>query len=136
VQLCSSCTGEKGISAFLTNIIDTEGIEKDTLNYKQWVSTDRCTLEERIETLESFIESLNSKIWELTRHHYVAQAQSSHLRSLKTNLGRSEVIVIGDFAENYSFVVQDAAQGIHWENSQCTVHPFVVYYRDTTNNEL
>ena len=34
-----------------------------------------------------------------------------------------------DFAENYSFVLQDAVQGFHWNNAQATVHPFVCYYR-------
>ena len=41
----------------------------------------------------------------------------------------NEGCLVGDFAENYSFIVQDAAQGFHWENSQCTVHPFVFYWR-------
>jgi hypothetical protein len=27
-------------------------------------------------------------------------------------------------------MVQDAAQGYHWDNSQATLHPFVAYYRD------
>ena len=57
-----------------------------------------------------------------------------------------------DFAENYSFIVQDAVHGFHWENSQATLgkqpgnigkttrqhwessqatlHPFVMYYKD------
>ena len=39
------------------------------------------------------------------------------------------VLVIGDFAENYSFVLQDTAQGFHWNNSQATIHPFVIYHR-------
>ena len=34
-----------------------------------------------------------------------------------------------DFGENYSFIVQDAAQGYHRENSQCTLHPFVFYFK-------
>ena len=39
--------------------------------------------------------------------------------------------MVGDFSENYSYVVQDAAQGFHWNNSQCTIHPFVAYYRSS-----
>ena len=35
-----------------------------------------------------------------------------------------------DFAENYSFVCQDAVQGFHWDTSQVTLHPVVVYYKD------
>lgn len=37
-------------------------------------------------------------------------------------------MVVADFSENYSFVLQDAAQGFHWNNSQAIVHPFVAYY--------
>ena len=39
-----------------------------------------------------------------------------------------------DFAENYSFLVQDAIQGFYWQNNQATLHPFAVYHRDTTSN--
>ena len=35
-----------------------------------------------------------------------------------------------DFAENYSFLVQDAIQGFYWQNEQATLHPFAVYYKD------
>eukprot|EP00731_Ephydatia_muelleri_P007129 Em0003g1377a len=34
-----------------------------------------------------------------------------------------------DFSEYYSFVLQDAAQGFHWNNAQATLHPFVCYYK-------
>ena len=33
-----------------------------------------------------------------------------------------------DFAENYSFVVEDAVQDFNWTNTQAIIHPFVVYY--------
>ncbi len=34
-----------------------------------------------------------------------------------------------DFSENYTFIIQDAVQGYHWNNDQVTVHPFVIYYK-------
>jgi len=36
---------------------------------------------------------------------------------------------VADFSKNYSYIVQDAAQGMHWNNSQATIHPFVVYFQ-------
>ena len=33
-----------------------------------------------------------------------------------------------DFGENYSFAVQDAVHGFHWNNSQATLHLFIVYF--------
>jgi hypothetical protein len=38
-----------------------------------------------------------------------------------------EFVVLCDFAENYSFILQDEAQGSHWNNAQATIHPLVVY---------
>ena len=40
-----------------------------------------------------------------------------------------ENILQGDFAENYSYVVQDEIQSFHWENKQATLHPFVAYHK-------
>jgi hypothetical protein len=45
-------------------------------------------------------------------------------------LKEGEFIILMDFAENYSFIIEGVMQGFHWENSQATVHPFVVYYRE------
>ena len=45
------------------------------------------------------------------------------------------MIVIADLAENYSFILQDAAQGFHWNNDQATLHQFVCYYRRDTELE-
>ena len=44
-----------------------------------------------------------------------------------------EIIVQGDFAENYSYVVQGEIQSFHWENKQATLHPFVAYQRQEDN---
>lgn len=52
----------------------------------------------------------------------------------KDNLVEGEVLIQLDFAENYAFVVQDAAQAFHFNNDQCTVHTIIYYYR--TEKEL
>jgi len=52
----------------------------------------------------------------------------AYLKTLKISIQVGEVIVIGDFSENYTFIVQDAIQGFYFINSQCTIHPFVVYF--------
>ena len=100
------------------------------VRYKQWVSTDRCTLKDIVESRDDCMISLSQQIVQLTRHHYQAKAQSTYFVKLKEAVTTGEVVVQGDFAENYSFVVQDAAQGFHWDASQCTLHPFVVYWRE------
>src|SRR5207244_89408 len=82
------------------------------------------------DTCEEHMRKLAEKTVDLTRHHFTAIAQSAYLNNLKGSIDESQVIIQGDFAKNYSFIVQDAAQGFHWENSQATLHPFVVYHRE------
>ena len=52
----------------------------------------------------------------------VAKSQSSYLHTLKENLPEDTAIVLLDFPENYSFLIQDAIQGCYWDNSQATLH--------------
>ena len=65
----------------------------------------------------------------LRDHHYIAQNQAKYLTKLKSELDYDSCILIGDFSENYSFIVQDAIQAFHWVNTQATLHPFVAYIR-------
>lgn len=88
------------------------------------------------ETVVDCITSLYTAVDKTTRHHFTAKAQSSYLHNLKESLPVGRAIVLLHFAENYSFVCQDAVQGFHWETSQVTLHPFVVYYREQPSNDL
>ena len=136
MQACDDCPREEGVQAFLRLVMseDTGGDEEDygddEIRYRQWISTDRCTLKEIIESRDDCLISLSRQISELTKHHYRAKAQSAYFAHLKESVEAGEVVVHGDFSENYSFIVQDAAQGFHWDNSQCTLHPFVVHWRE------
>ena len=69
----------------------------------------------------------------LTRHDFIAQKQAKYLDWKKSNLSDGEFLVIGNFSENYAFIIQDAAQRYHWTNNQATLHPFVFYYKYEAN---
>ena len=99
------------------------------MHYKQWLITDRTTLQDFSTPLHELLETFVKKIETLTTHHYTAKHQSAYLLALKENRGPEQAIIIIDFPENYSVVVQDAAQGYHWDNSQATLHPFVTYFK-------
>ena len=72
----------------------------------------------------------------LLRHHFITKEQSTFLRHTKENLLECEVAVICDFSENYSIILQDEAQSYHWSNSQATIHPFVVYFKEKVVKHL
>lgn len=66
----------------------------------------------------------------LKKHDFIAKQQSFFFSETKSSLEENEAVVTCDFAENYSFVLQDEAQGFHWNNSMATVHPFVIYFKE------
>lgn len=102
----------------------------DEVQYLQWVSTDRTTLHTLIQNTDEFTDEFCRRIQILKRHDFIAKQQSIFCSKSREALKEGEVLVTGDFSENYSFVLQDAAQGFHYNNAQATLHPFICYYRD------
>ena len=93
----------------------------------------RCFLETMIKKIPEFVEYFGFKLNELKAHHFISEMQSKFLHECKEKLVKNEFIVISDFAENYTFVVQDEIQAYHWVNDQCTIHPFCIYYKNEEN---
>ena len=125
---CDKCPGNEMLKAYLEG--QFKDFESDeTITFKQWIKVDHETLESLQLPVDDFIDDLISKVSILSKHHFIAKNQNNYLRLLKNELKSNEFIILMDFSENYSFVVQDAVQGFYWENSQTTLHPFVVYYK-------
>ena len=116
----------------MLEIFDNLDIEEIT--YKQWETTDRTTLSTKVQTIQEFIECLIQKLLVLRNHQFIHRMQTKFFYDTKDNLEPGHVLVVGDFSENYSFVYQDSAQGVHWSNSSCTLHPWVCYYKE--GNEM
>lgn len=125
LNACSQCPGLAPLKNFLRNHTP----ECDEIRYKQWVRADKCLLMTVVSIPSELLDELVERLEKLKRHHYVSKLQSNYLRSLKATLAPTEAIVLMDFAENYNFIVQDASQSYHWNASQATIHPIVVYFR-------
>ena len=67
--------------------------------------------------VEEFIALFCQKLMMLVRHDFTARMQAQCLQEVKSSLDEHEFHVVGDFAENYAFVVQDASQSFHWNNA-------------------
>lgn len=91
-------------------------------------------METIVKSAESFVLQFTDQLQHLIPHHFIANQQSDFFKNKKENLQPNEMLIICDFAENFSFIVQDAIQSFHWSNDQCTIHPFCLYYRDEENN--
>ena len=117
IHRCENCPGLQPLKDFLFNMFEDK--DEEMVTFKQWTKTDRSELITCTESVLNFVELLCDKIDSVTTHSFIAKSQAKYLTRLKDELNDDEVIVLGDFAENYSFVVQDEIQGFHWNTSQC-----------------
>jgi predicted metal-binding protein len=116
---CGECPGPTALENILEDVFADNAIEYIT--FKEWISTDRCKLVTTVKSSEEFIKSLLEKFLLLLRHSFIATQQAMFLKELKCNLQSSEFVVLSNFAENYSFVLQDEAHGFHWNNAQASI---------------
>ena len=66
----------------------------------------------------------------MAKHSFLAKCQANFLRAKKESQKANEVIVLGGFAKNYQFLVQDEIQSYHWSKEYCSLHPLNVYFID------
>ena len=125
------CPESSILKSFLNEKIDEKETDTMEIKFKQWKNTDRSTLEDMKLEIYDFVDDLTEKCLKLTEHHFIADNQSQFFKQLKTSLTSNEAVVVLDLAENYSFLVQDAIKKFHWNNSQVTIHPIVIYYNDS-----
>ena len=125
---CEQCDEPDELEKELVSIFAK--LDMDEVTYRQWQSTDRTELITITESPADFVESLLAKLHVLKVHMFIHDMQTKQFCAVKENLSPGEVLIVGDFSENYSFVVQDAAQGVHWSNSSCTLHPWMCYYKE------
>ena len=126
---CIKCPDKQNLLNRLSEILEDHD-DDDELTFRQWTHTDRTELTTRSVTCDEFIEELADEVSKLTDHHFIEKAQSAHLKPLTETLESDTAVIILDFAENYSFLIQYSIQGFYWDNSQATLHPFAVYYKE------
>ena len=123
------CSGFENVVDFLTNEICKKWSADGTISFKQWKKADCSELMDDELPVDEFLEVLVEKLKKLLLYHFIYKQQESFLKNKKETLSHNECIIILDFAENCTFMVQDAIQSFHWDNSQAMIHPFVIYYK-------
>ena len=68
-------------------------------------------------TIEEFAGEVCKQAKFLCEHHYIKNSQAIYLEHCKSTLPEDNVLILIDFAENYSFSIQDVFQGCHWDTS-------------------
>ena len=75
--------------------------------YLPWKTADRASLVTVTSTCKEYKDNLISAINAITKDSFLAKCQANFLTVKKKLLKANEVILFGDFAENYQFLVQD-----------------------------
>lgn len=105
--------------------LESDDIENITFN--QWINVDRCSLDTIIKPVNQFVNVLMERLEQRLPHHHISKQHADYFRQVKKNADVGEIIIVTDFSENYSFVLQNSIQGVHWNNTQETIHPFCRY---------
>lgn len=127
-ERCNSCPGLSAIREHLKIQFDNNQVTE--VQFEKWDGTDRYTISTRLLSSDSFVDELCDALDLLKPHAYIAEQQAVYFKTLKETIDEGQILVQCDFAENYSFIVQDAAQSFHWNNAQATLLTSVFYYRD------
>ncbi|KAK3924233.1 Tissue factor [Frankliniella fusca] len=119
---CDKCPDELALGEKLELYFDEEMI--DTVSYNQWITTDRGTLETITKTSDDFISEFIAQVTNLIPHDFIAREQSNFYKKKTENLQEGEVLINFDFAENYSFSIQNSIQSQYFNTKEATVHPY------------
>ena len=117
-----------------TDLVEQELYEAtltcEEISFSEWSRTDGTKLIQRTLPKDQFINIFLKNLRDLISHDFIAKSQSKFLKKCKDELDENEVVILGDFAENYSSIIQNEVQAHYFNKNQSTLHPFVVYYKE------
>ena len=106
--------------------------------YKHWknitkpINGKECSTFERL-TITCTFEELTAQyvldVLAMRQHIFLLEWQQLQFGDLIKNLKVGEVIMVIDFAKNYSHQSTEEPLSAHWVHMQSTMHPVVVYYK-------
>ncbi|XP_069109647.1 uncharacterized protein [Argopecten irradians] len=87
-------------------------------------------------TSEEFVARLRNQTAEFQEHVARMRNQYEQIRLLKQKLPAHHAIAHMDFAENYNCRSAEEIQSAYWHQTGVTLHPVVIYTKDSENNEV
>lgn len=103
------------------------------VKFRQWKSTDRTEMIVQICKRSELLAIAAKQLTELVPHDFISRGQNEYIKQLKEDLPHNKALINMDFSMNYNCLIQSAVQSYHWSPKQATVHPTVIYYKDSDN---
>lgn len=131
LRSCEECSSTNMID-FVAERLDDRNI--DQIKYCFWTISPRCAIITKEDSINDFLENLQSHTEKFVVHQFKVEQQTKFIRMKKDLLvEKKEIMCQMDFAENYSCVIQDSIQSHYFVRPQVTIHPFVVFYKDESS---
>lgn len=97
--------------------------DEDAVSFKQWTHSEKVHTNNMDGKL---VEELTRQVEKLDNTPLHSQVTSGFLSLCKVSLTTDSTTVLFHFAENESFITQDAVEEHYCENTQATIHPCAV----------
>ena len=112
----------------ISSLLDTDIDEQTDTAWSLWIVTNNhVELKHLNSSFRSLIYQLNVRWPAFVTHCYVTRQQRDYIKSIKITSSFSTFAVAQmDFAENFSFVVQNEIQSAYSNQTQATVYTVVI----------
>ena len=84
LNVCDQCPDHDKLRERIVKFMDDHMV--DEIQYRQWTTTDRSTLEIKVQQSDDFLDTFMSMMKKLQTHDFIAKQQSKFLQTCKDNL--------------------------------------------------
>lgn len=86
-------------------------------------------------SFESLIDNLNDRWASFVTHSYVTRQQREYIKQIRLLSSPNTFALVNcDFAENFTFVVQNEVQSAYWNQHQATLYTIVINIGNSHHN--
>ncbi len=78
----------------------------------------------------AFLDLFSAHLTNFIKHNFVFRWQAQQFKECLLNFPSNVVVSVIDFAENYSFKIQNEIQSMHWWSAQVTILVHITYLRN------
>ena len=86
-----------------------------------------CRLK-KTERIVNLLDMLLEDLKNMSRHLFNYRFQHQEFERCKQNLTSGDILIVCDFATNFTHTAHEEPQNAHWSRPQTTVHPTVCYF--------
>ena len=132
-QECSNCGIDKlQFDEMELSSDDTNRVTWQTFEYVNYIRQDGKTVKhldlvKKVTSPKVLVDHLTSLLDGFSYHLFTAHWQKVQWNTLIDSLPQDHATLEMDFSENYTTLMQEEAQSLHWGKTQCAIHSCVIW---------